>query len=91
MNWFAACLYRWRIPLSGALVLGALLLLPRANVTHVDNDIGAWFSQDDPFYRDYERFRPEFGGTQPLIVAIPRRDTCAAGRSLHTRTARIPD
>ena len=83
MNWLAACLYRWRIPLSGALVLGAALLLPLANVTHVDNDIGAWFSQDDPLYRDYERFRREFGGTQPLIIAV--KVNPGAGGDLFTR------
>ncbi len=37
--------------------LGALVLAPRANITEIDNDITAWFSKDDPVYRDYERFR----------------------------------
>src|SRR5204863_4964198 len=35
-----------------------------------DNDITAWFSKEDPVYRDYERFRAEFGGTRSLIVAL---------------------
>ena len=75
----AAWLYRWRVALSIASVAGAAALAPFANVTGVDNDLGAWFSRDDPLYQDYERFRAEFGGTQPLLVAIrsesPSRET----------------
>ena len=63
-------LYRARLLLSAMAVAGALMLAPHANVTRVDNDITAWFSRDDPLYRDYERFRAEFGGTQPLVIAI---------------------
>lgn len=70
MNRLAAFLYRWRLPLSAALLAGAIGLLPRAFVTAVDNDLGAWFSRSDPLYRDYDRFQAEFGGTQPLIVAL---------------------
>jgi uncharacterized protein len=66
----AAWIYRWRLPLSIFLILGALVLAPRANLTNIDNDITAWFSKDDPVYRDYERFRAEFGGTRALIVAL---------------------
>jgi predicted RND superfamily exporter protein len=66
----AGVIYRWRFPLSIAMVLGALLLSPRANITNIDNDITAWFSKDDPVYRDYERFRTEFGGTRALIIAL---------------------
>jgi predicted RND superfamily exporter protein len=66
----AAFIYRWRFLLSGLIVVGALLLSPRANITHIDNDITAWFSRDDPVYRDYERFRQEFAGTRSLIVAL---------------------
>jgi predicted RND superfamily exporter protein len=66
----AAFIYRWRFLLSGLIVVGALLLSPRANITHIDNDITAWFSRDDPVYRDYERFREEFAGTRSLIVAL---------------------
>ena len=40
------------------------------NITRIDNDITAWFSKEDPVYRDYERFRREFGGTRTLIVAL---------------------
>ena len=43
---------------------------PRANITHIDNDITAWFAKDDPVYRDYERFRDEFGGSRTLIIAL---------------------
>ena len=44
--------------------------MPRADITHIDNDITAWFSKTDPVYQDYERFRQEFGGTRTLIVAL---------------------
>jgi hypothetical protein len=66
----AGWIYRWRIPLSVFIVLGALAQAPRANITKIDNDITAWFSKDDPVYRDYERYRAEFGGTRALIIAL---------------------
>ncbi len=66
----ASVIYRWRFPLSAFIVLGALVFSPRANITHIDNDITAWFSRDDPVYRDYERFRDEFGGSRALIIAL---------------------
>ncbi len=52
------------------IVLGALALSPRANVMTIDNDITAWFSREDPVFKDYERFRQEFAGTRTLIVAL---------------------
>jgi uncharacterized protein len=70
----AAFIYRWRFPLSAAILLGALALSPRADITHIDNDITAWFSKEDPVYQDYERFRQEFGGTRTLIVALAAAD-----------------
>jgi predicted RND superfamily exporter protein len=66
----AGLAFRWRFPLSAAIVLGAVAFVPRANITTIDNDITAWFSRQDPVYRDYERFRQEFGGTRWLIVAL---------------------
>jgi predicted RND superfamily exporter protein len=63
-------LWRWRYQLSVLIVLGAVAFAPRANITHIDNDITAWFAKDDPVYRDYERFRDEFGGSRTLIVAL---------------------
>jgi predicted RND superfamily exporter protein len=66
----ADIIYRWRYLLSCVFVLGALLSIPRANITRIDNDITAWFSKSDPVYKDYERFRQEFGGTRTLIVAL---------------------
>jgi uncharacterized protein len=63
-------IYRWRIPLSVFIVLGALAQAPRADITKIDNDITAWFSKDDPVYKDYERYRTEFGGTRALIIAL---------------------
>lgn len=66
----ASVIFRWRFPLSAGLILGAILLAPRANITEIDNDVSAWFSREDPVYKDYERFRAEFGGTRALIVAL---------------------
>jgi predicted RND superfamily exporter protein len=51
-------------------VIVAVAFAPRANITHIDNDITAWFAKDDPVYRDYERFRDEFGGSRTLIIAL---------------------
>ena len=72
----ATLLYRFRRPLSALIVLGALLLAPRASITRIDNDLTAWFSRDDPVYLEYQRFQDEFGGTRTLIVAVvaPSRD-----------------
>ena len=66
----ARVIYRWRLVLSAAIVLGAIVLLPRANLTRIDNELTAWFSREDPVYKEYERFRDEFGGTRNLIVAV---------------------
>lgn len=66
----AEFLWRWRYPLTAIVVVVAIGFVPRANITHIDNDISAWFSRDDPVYRDYERFRDEFGGSRTLIVAL---------------------
>ncbi len=62
--------WRYRRAFTVAIVLGAVLLAPRANITQIDNDLTAWFSVTDPVYKDYERFRDEFGGTRTLIVAV---------------------
>ena len=56
--------------MTAVIILGAIVCAPRANITTIDNDITAWFSKEDPVYRDYERFRAEFGGTRSLIVAL---------------------
>lgn len=66
----AELIYRFRFLLSSILLAGAVGFAPSANVTEIDNDITAWFSREDPVYRDYERFRKEFGGTRTLIVAL---------------------
>lgn len=66
----AGVVWRYRRILTSFIVLGAILLAPRANITRIDNDLTAWFSVDDPIYKDYERFRDEFGGTRTLIVAV---------------------
>jgi predicted RND superfamily exporter protein len=67
---FADVVWRYRRILTSLIVLGAILLAPRANITRIDNDLTAWFSVEDPIYKDYERFRDEFGGTRTLIVAV---------------------
>jgi predicted RND superfamily exporter protein len=66
----AAFIYRWRVLLTALIFAGALLSIPRADITHIDNDITAWFSKDDPVSKDYDRFRAEFGGTRSLIIAL---------------------
>lgn len=66
----AAILYRWRLPLTGLIILGALILAPRAQITRIDNDLTAWFDRSDPVYRDYERLRHEFTGSRTLIIAL---------------------
>jgi predicted RND superfamily exporter protein len=66
----AAFIYRWRLPLTAVIFAGALLSIPRVDITHIDNDITAWFSKEDPVYKEYERFRSEFGGTRSLIIAL---------------------
>ena len=63
-------LWRWRFPLTAFIVICAVAFAPRANIRQIDNDISAWFGADDPVYRDYERFRDEFGGSRTLIVAL---------------------
>jgi predicted RND superfamily exporter protein len=69
-QFLAGAIFRWRFVLSTFFVLGAFALSPRANITSIDNDVTAWFSRDDPVYRDYERFRREFAGTRALIIAL---------------------
>jgi predicted RND superfamily exporter protein len=66
----ARFLYRYRRLLTAAILLGAVALLPRVNITRINNDLSSWFSREDPVYREYERFQEEFGGTRTLIVAI---------------------
>ena len=80
----ATFLYRWRRWLFTAVIAGAVILAPRANITRIDNDLTAWFSKDDPVYREYERFVDEFGGTRSLIVAIeaPSRERLFSRDSL---------
>ena len=69
----ATLLYRFRRPLSALIVLGALLLAPRASITRIDNDLTAWFSRDDPVYLEYQRFQDEFEIRFPLIHADAER------------------
>lgn len=66
----ADVIWRYRRVLTTFIILGAVILAPRANITKIDNDLTAWFSVSDPIYKDYERFRDEFGGTRTLIVAV---------------------
>jgi hypothetical protein len=66
----ARLIYRFRIVLTAVIVLGALALAPRADITHIDNELTGWFERTDPLYQQYEKFRDEFGGTRNLIVAL---------------------
>ncbi len=66
----AGFIFRWRVPLTVLIFAGAILSIPRVDITHIDNDITAWFSKEDPVYKDYERIRAEFGVTRSLIVAL---------------------
>jgi uncharacterized protein len=66
----ARLLYRWRLPLSAFVVLGALFCARFASLDNLNNDLSAWVAKDSPEYRDYDRFRLEFGGGRTLIVAI---------------------
>src|SRR5262245_33666825 len=63
-------LYRYRLPLTAFVLIGTVYFAPAANFTHIENDLQAWIAKDDPAYKDYERFRSEFGGTRPLIIAL---------------------
>jgi predicted RND superfamily exporter protein len=66
----ADLIYRFRLPLSAAILLGFLAMLPLTNITAIDNDISMWISREDPIYRTYERFREEFGGQRTLLIAL---------------------
>lgn len=66
----ARVLWRFRFLLSFAVVAGAIAFAPGVGRTTIDNDLTSWFSPDDPIYRQYERFRDEFGGTRTLIIAV---------------------
>jgi predicted RND superfamily exporter protein len=66
----ARFIYRWRRPLTAFIIIGALAMAPRAQIQTIDNDLSAWFSEDDPVFKDYLRFRDEFGGTRTVIIGI---------------------
>lgn len=66
----AAVLWRVRYLLSALIVAGALFFAPSVLATTIDNDLTSWFSTADPIYKQYEKFRDEFGGTRTLIVAV---------------------
>lgn len=66
----AGAIYRWRLPLSAAIVLGALVCARYASLDNLNNDLSAWVAKDSPEYREYDRFRQEFGGGRTLIVAL---------------------
>lgn len=68
--WLAEFIFRYRYPLCGFILAGFVTLLPKFNVTEIDNDISMWISRDDPVYQTYERFRGEFGGQRTLMVAL---------------------
>ena len=59
----ATFIFRWRYPLSALCVLGALVSIPSANITKIDNDITAWFSK--------------IGSRLPGLRALSRRNSAA--------------
>ena len=65
MTSVALWLYRWRRTVCAAYVIGAAALVPFINLTRINNDLDAWFSRDDPLYRDYARFRAEWHERKP--------------------------
>lgn len=67
---FARWLFDWRRPLTALVLLGAIVCARYANPDNVNNDLSAWVSKDSPEYREYDRFRREFGGSRVLIVAV---------------------
>jgi uncharacterized protein len=77
----ADVIFRFRYPLCAFIVLGALYLAPKTNITEIDNEITMWISKDDPIYQTYERFRQEFGGQRLLLVAL-RSDSLFTPESL---------
>ena len=70
-------LWRWRRLLAACAVVGACALAPLADIRTLDNDVAAWFQQDDPVYRDYERLKQEFPGSRTLIIALESDDAFA--------------
>lgn len=72
-------LYRWRLPLSAAAVVGALVCARYASLDNLNNDLSAWVAKDSPEYREYDRFRREFGGGRTLIVALAQDDLFTTG------------
>jgi uncharacterized protein len=78
----AEFLYRFRHAFVIAVIAGAVLFAPQADLTKIDNDLSAWISQDDPVYQTYERFRTEFGGTRTLIIAL-KSDRIFTPEGLH--------
>ena len=89
----AAFIWRWRRVLTTIIVIGAVAFVPSANITKIDNDLTAWFSVKDPIYKDYARFRDEFGGTRTLIIAIeaPTRDRLLSADGLQLVEALTAD
>jgi len=69
-GWIAGLLWRVLYPACAVILLEFVVLAPSTNFTELDNDISAWISKTDPVYQTYERFRAEFGGGRPLIVAL---------------------
>ena len=66
----ADAVFRFRVPLCAFILIGFAALLPKTNITRIDNDISMWIAEDDPVYQTYERFREEFGGQRTLLVAL---------------------
>ena len=62
--------YRFRWWIAAGILLTSLFLLPHAKGFELENELTAWFEEDDPHWMTYRKYREEFGGTRTLIVAI---------------------
>jgi len=66
--------YRYRWWIAAATLVASVFLLPHAKGLELENDMAAWFQEDDPVYATYRQYRDEFGGTRTLIIAVESPD-----------------
>ena len=86
----ATFIFRWRYPLSALCVLGALVSIPSANITKIDNDITAWFSKIGsrlPGLRALSRGIRRHPQPDRGAAGAPRRRRCSPRRRSPTSSA----
>ncbi|HPC48473.1 MAG TPA: hypothetical protein PLW83_10530, partial [Deltaproteobacteria bacterium] len=69
METLAGLLYRFRVWLFAAVVALAVLFAACIRF-EMNNDLDAWFAEDDPVSRDYRLFGDTFEGGDSLIVGV---------------------